>query len=1059
MNETESGQTYWRSLQELARSEEFRRHLEAEFPAPLAAAAEQGERGDGPGTGLSRRRFLQLMSASIALAGISGCRWPQEEIVPFAHRPAGYVPGAWQHYATTFAFGANVRPLLVRSRDGRPIKAEGNPLHPLSLGGADVYSQACVLGLYDPQRSQTVVRRDGSQTVPATWEDFVAFAGDHFAALRSRRGAGLAVLAPAVSSPATGELRHRLLAAYPQAVWYEHEPFSRQNEREGTRLTLGRPGLMDPDLADAAVIVSVGCDLLAEHPTGVRNARDFARRRRPEDGRMNRLYCLESTVSATGASADHRFAVAACHLPAITASLAADLFLVQGLPLPPGAEHLAGGLRPFLDRPGRPEGLAAMAADLREQAGRSVVVAGAAQPPAVHGLCLLMNAALGNLGRTMHLRPDEREEGDEGPSDQDIDALMQRLESPAGSPVQTLVILGGNPVYDAPGNRPGSGRFADLLARVDTTIHLGLCLDETGGRCDWHLPQAHPLESWGQALGPAGELCSIQPLIEPLYQGRTGDEILSLIVEPPGRSAHDLARRAFWRHVGGVGDLPADDPVFARRWQRFLRDGWLPARQGAGREHTPVVQGESIGRALAEIRQTGSIALGPDNLELALIGDGKVYDGRFANNAWLQELPGAATKLTWDNAALLSPATAAALKLRDGDMARLEFAGRSLEAPVLILPGQAPWSVALALGYGRTGAGHVGNGVGADGYALRRGNRDYGGPGLALTRTGKRRELACTQDHHAIDARGTHRREEQAHALIREADLATFRREPDFARHMGDHHPPLKSLWKERAYPDHRWAMAIDLGRCIGCNACVMACQAENNIPAVGRDRVREGREMHWIRIDRYFKGEPEAPATAFQPVACVQCENAPCEQVCPVGATMHDAGGLNVMVYNRCVGTRYCSNNCPYKVRRFNFFNYQGRLSGTEKMVRNPEVTVRSRGVMEKCTYCVQRIQAARIEAKKEHRSVRDGEIVPACAQTCPAEAIVLGDLNDPESRVRRWQENPRSYRILAELNTKPRTAYLARVRNPHPDLAQPPAGHADPQETGTAHDDGDGT
>jgi Fe-S-cluster-containing dehydrogenase component len=605
--------------------------------------------------------------------------------------------------------------------------------------------------------------------------------------------------------------------------------------------------------------------------------------------------------------------------------------------------------------------------------------------------------------------------------------------------VTTLLILGGNPAYDAPGNLPAGGSFAEALGKVGTSIHLSLYRNETSRACTWHLPRAHALEAWDIFRNPDGSLAAAQPLIEPLYGGRTPAELLSLLLEQPARKAHDLARRTFSQATGGRGDAPADDPDFEARWQAFLRAGWLAgsaASEAPARFRSPLV-GPNLTKGLQELQELGRVRLDRDNLELVFAPDGKVLDGRFANNAWLQELPDFLTKLTWDNAALLSPATAAALGVAQGDVVRLQWEGRQAELPVYVLPGQAAWSVTVSLGYGRTAAGRVGDGVGVDVNGLRHGLKFWGGPGLRLTRSGRTHTLVCTQDHHAIDTLGADERRQRIGHLVREADLAEYREHPDFAAHRGPHHPPLLSLWQERGSEGHRWGMAIDLNSCIGCNACVVACQAENNIPVVGKKQVGKGREMQWLRLDRYFRGDAENPQVAHQPVACVQCENAPCEQVCPVAATVHSEEGLNVMVYNRCVGTRYCSNNCPYKVRRFNFFNYQKHLTETQKMAYNPEVTVRSRGVMEKCTYCVQRIQKAKIRAKNERRILGDGEIVPACAQTCPTQAIVFGDLNDPESRVAGLQAEQRAYRMLAELNVKPRTAYLARVRNPNPELS----------------------
>ncbi len=1014
---------YWRSLEELAGRPEFSRHLAAEFP----------DAADVRQDGLSRRRFLQLMSASLALAGLAGCRWPEEKIVPFAHRPEGYVPGETRQFATSLEIAGVAAGLLVTSYDGRPIKVEGNPEHPCSLGAADVFAQASILELYDPDRSQTVVQRSGHQVLNQDWEAFAVFAKQHFAELEPQKGQGLAVLVEATTSPSVARLREELLARMPQTRWYEYEAVSTDSEREGTVMAFSEPHRVRLDLSGARAIVAFDVDLLRGHPTALHNARQLARSRHPDAEQMSRLYAFESGYSLTGVMADHRFPTPTCQVPIVAACLAAELFLNQDLALPPNTGYVAHLLRPFLDHPLRPAATAAVARDLLASRGASLLAAGPTQPPFAHALCFLMNAALENVGRTVHLRADPELRPYHHRAMGNLVYRMSRGQ------VTTLLILGGNPAYDAPGNLPGGVSFAEALGKVGTSIHLSLYRNETSRACTWHLPRAHALEAWSDLRNPDGSLAAAQPLIEPLYGGRTPAELLSLLLEQPARTAHDLVRRAFHQETGGRGEVPADDPDFEARWQAFLRAGWLAgsaAPEVPARFRSPLV-GPNLTKGLQEAQELGRVRLDRNNLELVFAPDGKLFDGRFANNAWLQELPDFLTKLTWDNAALLGPATAAALGVGQGDVVRLQWEGRQAELPVYVLPGQAAWSVTVLLGYGRTAAGRVGDGVGVDVNGLRHGLKFWGGPGLRLTRSGRRHNLACTQDHHAIDTLGADERRQRIGPLVREADLAEYREHPDFAVHLGPHHPPLVSLWQERRSEGHRWGMAIDLNSCIGCNACVVACQAENNIPVVGKKQVGKGREMQWLRLDRYFRGEPENPRVAHQPVACVQCENAPCEQVCPVAATVHSEEGLNVMVYNRCVGTRYCSNNCPYKVRRFNFFNYQKHLTETQKMAYNPEVTVRSRGVMEKCTYCVQRIQKAKIRAKNERRILGDGEIVPACAQTCPTQAIVFGDLNDPASRVAGLQAEQRAYRMLAELNVKPRTAYLARVRNPNPELA----------------------
>jgi len=637
------------------------------------------------------------------------------------------------------------------------------------------------------------------------------------------------------------------------------------------------------------------------------------------------------------------------------------------------------------------------------------MVAGPRQPAWVHALVAVCNEAFGNAGRTVRYRP--AADPDRVSHRRAIADLAAAL---ADGDIETLLVIGGNPAHDAPADLD----LPDLLAAVPFTARLGLHDDETSAVCRWHLPRAHWLESWSDAVDCDGRYAVAQPLIAPLFQGRTPAEFVSLI-------AHEQVRAAARLRLAGLD--------FERSWRRLLREGSVAgSRAPAG----PMLQpGAAAAIAAGAARPAPRLDAG--NLEITFAPDRRLHDGRFANNAWLQELPDCMTKLTWDNAAVMSPATARSLGVADGDLLSLELEGRVLEAPALILPGHAPWSVTLTLGHGRDRAGRVGDGVGRRAYALRTTAAFAGAAGVRAAPAGRKVELAVTQDHFALDAAGMAERERRAATLVVEGTLDEYRRDPAFAAHR-QHHPPLESLWTERPGEGRRWGMAIDLNACIGCNACVAACQAENNIPVVGREQVIAGREMHWLRLDRYFSGDPEDARVVQQPVACMHCELAPCEQVCPVGATMHSAEGLNVMVYNRCVGTRYCSNNCPYKVRRFNFFNYNKDPDPLAAMGRNPEVTLRARGVMEKCTYCVQRIEEAKIRAKNQGRPLRDGEIEPACQQACPTRAIVFGDLADPGSEVARLQADDRAYRMLAELNIKPRTAYLARLRNPNPELAE---------------------
>ncbi len=1016
---------YWRSLEERDASPQFREWLEAEFPS----AAEPGA--------LSRRRWLQLMGASLALAGVSGCRWKKSEILPFARRPAGRVPGVPEQFATAMELGEGALGLLVTSYDGRPIKIEGNPSHPQSLGATDALAQAAVLELYDPDRSQGLIEH-AAQAEGRTWDDFRRFLASQRQAWKSSGGQGLCVLAQPGTSPTLAWLREALLAQYPQAQWFEYEPLAWDNPRQGARLAFGRPVRSQLVVDQAAVIAALDSDFLAWHPAAVRHARDFATRRDADGPWMNRLYVVESTLTVTGAAADHRLALRAGYVAAFARALFERVR--QGL-AQPAAMPLPSAGQPKAER-----FLAALAGDLVEAArqGRpTLVIAGPHQPPEVHALVHHLNHLLGNAGKTVWYSEDPR-----GTALSAVEAIGQVADQMHAGQVHTLVLLGGNPVYDA----PADCRFAEALRRVATSIHLSLYYNETSRRTTWHLPQSHFLESWGDVRSWDGTYSVVQPLIEPLYGGRSAIELTAMLAGLPTTAGLELVRQTFGRLVSDRRAGPQADAESL--WRKTVQEGLLPESRFPALDVQLASSADEILARIAPVAFSGmaSRAEAADRapgLELVFCRDSSLHDGRWANNGWLQETPDPVTKLTWDNAAWVSPATAKALGVKTGSVVRLALGHQAVEIPVYVLPGQAAGSIAVALGYGRTAAGRVGGDtaegvqpVGTDVYMLRTRAAMHFASGVVVEATGRHVELATTQDHHAIDTVGLRGRAERLGELVRQATLRYYRQHPHFAQHVV-HHPPLESLWQEPMYEGYRWGMAIDLSKCIGCNACMVACQAENNVPVVGKEQVLRGREMHWIRVDRYFQGPVEDPQVAFQVVACQQCENAPCEQVCPVAATVHSHEGLNDMVYNRCIGTRYCANNCPYKVRRFNFFNYHKDLQSPEnevlKLLYNPEVTVRSRGVMEKCTYCVQRIQAAKIAARHRGQPVRDGQVRTACQQVCPTSAIVFGDLGDPSSAVARAAGSDRAYAMLAELNVKPRTAYLARIRNPNPLLEEP--------------------
>ncbi len=997
---TTTGKNYWRSLDELQDTPEFREFLHREFPE---AASEFPE-------GLSRRRWMQLMGASLALGGLAGCRWEQEKIAPFAVRPENRVPGEAEFFATSIEIAGMPRHLLVTCYDGRPIKIEGNPDHPASQGVSDALSQATILDLYDPDRSAAARQIDGRQSFSRSWQEFEEFAAEHFAALAKQAGQGLRLLIEPTSSIAVQTMLRKFQQRYPQATIHTYAPLSRQQQTDGAALAWRQPWRVRYNLDGAKIIASFDEDLLGLHPHALAHARGFATGREPGDG-MSRVYAAESQFSLTGAAADHRLPIKSQDigllLAHVDALVRADLGAAEAnadLPaLPAGEQDFAQ----------------ALALDLVANQGQAVVALGPSQPVAVHALAHALNQALGNIGQTVLLTQDPTQIAGAASLEQLVNAMQN------GS-VDTLLILGGNPAYDVPGDLD----FRGGLAQVATTIQLGLYENETAQLCQWHLPQAHPYEAWGDVRGWDGTVSAAQPLIAPLLNGKSPLEVLALLCDDQ-RDAQQIVREALATYLGNRSDA----------WPALLHEGFISSTT------FPLEQPASVAANQRQQWVQEIVQQPRADSELVFTPSDSVLDGRFANNGWLQETPDFLTKLTWDNAAILSPQTADQLGIQHGTIVQLKTNGARLELPAFILPGQAAGSIGVALGYGRTAAGNVGGdsdiaSVGVDVNPLRSASSPHFTSDFSITPTASTYQFATTQDHHAIDTVGQEETERRAGDLVRGATLEEYQAHPDFAQHM-THHPPLESLWEEPSYEGHAWGMSIDLNKCIGCNACMVACQSENNVPIVGKEQVAKGREMHWIRVDRYFQGDVENPDIATQPVACHHCENAPCEQVCPVAATVHSDEGLNDMVYNRCIGTRYCANNCPYKVRRFNFLNYNAELEqASNELVQlavNPEVTVRSRGVMEKCTYCVQRIQGGKIDAKNDRRAIGDGEIKTACQQACPTQAIQFGDLNDAESRVAASHADPRAYAMLSELNVKPRTKYLARVRNPHPLLAAP--------------------
>ena len=990
--ESDESPRLWRGLEELGATEEYKNFLHHEFPYHT----EQGS------SGISRRNLLKLMGASAAMAGLTACtKLPTEKIVPYVQAPEEIIPGKPLFYATSMTFGGVANGLLVESHMGRPTKAEGNSLHPGSLGAADIFAQASVLNLYDPDRSKVVVHNGRI----ANWSDFLDSMHVLRQALLSTQGEGFRILTETITSPSLGAQLRELLSQFPKAEWHQHDPAGRDSVREGARLAFGEVVETQYRFDRADVILSLDSNFLCASPGSVRYAHDFADKRRVTlpTSMMNRLYVVEPAPTATGAQADHRLALRTSQIEGFARWLARRLEAKTGMTSAAGAP------------PAEYAWVEALARDLENHRGSSIVLAGEAQPPAVHALAHALNAALDNIGKTVIYTNSI----EANPVNQ-AQSFAKLVRDMRDGHVNTLVILGANPVYSAPVEL----RFRESLMKVRHRIHLGLYEDETAVQCHWHLPETHYLEAWGDARAYDGTVSTIQPLITPLYNGKSAHEVLTVLLGQPGRPGHEIIRD-YWQSQ-------RQEKNFEAFWETSLHNGVITGTAFPAKNVTLKLQ-------LGDAPQTAS----GEGLEINFRPDPTIWDGRYANNGFLQECPKPLTKLTWDNAAMVSPKTAQELKVENEDVVELRYQGRTVRAPVWILPGHAEKSVTVHLGYGRSRAGNVGNGTGFNAYDLRTSGSLWFASGLEIHKTGDHYLLANTQHHHIMRQDGREVEEESVAAehreVMRVGTLEDFRKNPDFAKDPAEQTTQAESLYPPYDYSKgNQWGMSIDLNSCIGCNACVVACQAENNIAVVGKDQVSRGREMQWIRVDTYYEGDLDSPRIYNEVVPCMQCENAPCEVVCPVGATMHSPDGLNEMIYNRCVGTRYCSNNCPYKVRRFNFFLYSDWTTPSLYGLRNPNVTVRSRGVMEKCTYCIQRINTVKIKAEEEDRPIREGEIVTACQQTCPTKAIVFGDINDPNSKVSKLKAQSRNYGLLTELNTRPRTTYLAKLRNPNPEIQE---------------------
>ncbi len=979
------GPEYWRSMQELAQDPAFLEQVHREFPKGASEWLAP----------FSRRDFLSLMAASLALAGMTACvKQPPEKIVPYVVQPDDILPGRPKFYASAMTFGGYGVPVLAESYMGRPTKIEGNPQHPASLGGSDIFSQASLLDLYDPDRSQSVSFNGEA----SSWFSFV---GAIRGSVLNRPNQQIRFLTQSVSSPTLVDQIQGLLKKYPNARWHQWEPVNRDLVRAGAKAAFGQNVETLYRFSEADVILSIDADFLyPTFPGFHRYTREWANRRRPDPERrpfadvagnlfpsrpMNRLYALESTPTTTGAKAEHRLKLTPTQIVRYFSAIASRLGVGAG-----GGSTGNDADERWLD---------SLVADLKAHRGSSLIIVGDHMPAEAHALAHALNESLGNVGKTVSYA-DPVLAG----SENQLESIQELTGEMQAGKVDMLFIMGGNPAYDAPSDLG----FAEALKQVPATIYHGLHLNETGAKCNWHVNATHYLEAWGDVRAYDGTCSIVQPLILPLYDGKSSHELLAVLSDSPEQPGYQTVR-SYWENRAPSG---SDFETFWRQsvYMGFVANSASQACNVRAKTNASVPQSNAQG------------------IELIIRPDPSIHDGSFANNGWLQELPKPLTELTWDNPVMISLAMAKRMGLNNGSVVEVEFQGRKIVGATWIQPGHPDNAVTVFLGYGRDRAGRVGDGVGYNAYPLRTSNAMQGGVGVNIHDTGRKYKLITAQGLQDMENRD----------LVREATLDEYNADQEFAHRNAEEPPRQDTLYPNYEYTGYAWGMLIDHNACVGCNACVIACQSENNIAVVGKLQVAIGRRMHWLRVDTYYKGDPDNPKAFFQPVPCMQCENAPCELVCPVEATVHSSEGLNDMVYNRCVGTRYCSNNCPYKVRRFNFLLFQDWDQPQYKLMRNPEVSVRSRGVMEKCTYCVQRITNGRIQAEEEQRLIRDGEIQTACQQACPADAIIFGNINDPKSRVTQLKENPRNYGLLADLNTRPRTTYLALVHNPNPQIPE---------------------
>jgi molybdopterin-containing oxidoreductase family iron-sulfur binding subunit len=987
------GKQYWRSLEEIAETPEFEAWVEDEFPNRHTILQ------------MDRRQLLKYMGASMALAGLSGCRsyfLGTEKVVPYVRQPEEMVTGKPLFYASSFAHNGYGTGVLVEQNEGRPTKIEGNPDHPASSGTSDVWMQASILSMYDPDRATTVLQSGQISTWTAFNREFRAI----MEKAKANGGAGIRVLADASGSPTFKRVMAEFEKAYPMAVTHVWSPVSRDNVHKGAELSTSKP--MEPiyDFKGAKVVVSLDSDFLNVMPGHLKYAKEFADGRRVlgSNTEMNRLYSVQTTPSLAGAMADHCWTLKPSAVEPFAFALAA------ALGIGPGADSAFS------------EQIGAIAKDIQANKGSVVVVPGDQLPPAVHALCNAINAT---FGKAQFVEPVVYGSGDV------LGALQQLTEALNAGKVETLIVLGANPIYSAPGDL----KFADAFEKAKVKIVHSAYVDETGVKADWHLPATHYLEAWGDTTAFDGSVSLIQPIIQPLFDGKSDIELVASMFGSPKDGL------ALVKETHGLGE---------KAWREALHKGLVSAGKPA---------------TIAQVSASGAVASTKksEGLEIIFREDPHVFDGRYSNNGWLQELPKPLTKTVWENLAFVSVGTAKRLNLNTEDVIEIQYGGVPTNAGVFVQPGHPEDAITVHFGYGRTQGGTVATatelqGGGFNAFAMRQSN--------ALWFDSMPEPRKVSSGGHMVSTTQVHNQIDDDRDVIRTGTIADYLKNPSLREES--HHggtPESKSLYPDNIFDFEgpQWGMTIDMNVCTGCNVCAIACQAENNISVVGKEQVRNGREMHWIRIDRYYTGDIATPEeVVFQPVACVHCEKAPCEPVCPVAATVHSHEGLNQMVYNRCVGTRYCSNNCPYKVRRFNYKNWsdnqiqfmkpvpaikalggnttEQKTDGIQllRMLNNPDVTVRGRGVMEKCTYCVQRISNVRIEAKKAGREPQEGEIVTACQQACPTQAIVFGNVADPESQVSKMRNDPRSYQLLRELQTRPRTSHMGRLRNPNPELVK---------------------